>query len=635
MKRKMTRQSVHWILSAMVFMGLIAAVHAERYFQAGMGVILIAAAGFLLPDMRAYEKQTSRKKDIGALLICVLAGIQLYSRWIASDGLESLASRVPLSKESLLSIATCLGSLGAFCAVRKALYALSILSEKMKRRLARTTSLHDAGYRMSWKSYGFLLITAAAVITICSKSSPLYVFNNWVDPNCFFTAGKSMLHGKVLYRDIVEQKGFYLYVLHALGYLISNTTFFGVYLLEIAAAFAFLVYAYRIALLFCANEDVIFLIPVLAAFVYGAQSFYNGDSAEEFCLPLLAYALWVGMKALRHNEMPSPKEFVVIGVTSGCVLWVKYTILGFYLGWFVVPAYLMIRKRAWKELALSVAFIALGVLIATLPVLVYFAANGALYDLWEIYFYNNIFIYSYFGEMESSILENILGCCENTLLQDTGMMLWVLLGLLWFGMVQKGVILAELLCCIVIMAAFAFCAGGPLYYSLVFAAFAPTALPLMSWALELSPTRIRKNVRWGLPVAGILLALLLNNNAHELRYTEEDLPQFVFKKYIDQVENPTLLNYGFLDGGFYTVYNIVPHCKYFCKLNIELREMKETQNMYFYDGLSDFVVTFNSELECEWYTCLDEFFLEEHGLYRLYALKSLNIVPESENIALN
>ncbi len=36
-------------------------------------------------------------------------------------------------------------------------------------------------------SFGFLLI--------CSKSSPLYPYNDWVDVNCFFTMGRSMLHG--------------------------------------------------------------------------------------------------------------------------------------------------------------------------------------------------------------------------------------------------------------------------------------------------------------------------------------------------------------------------------------------------------------------------------------------------------
>ena len=51
----------------------------------------------------------------------------------------------------------------------------------------------------------FLLFLAFIFITICSKSSPLYPFNDWVDANCFFTVGKSIVNGKTLYLDIFEK----------------------------------------------------------------------------------------------------------------------------------------------------------------------------------------------------------------------------------------------------------------------------------------------------------------------------------------------------------------------------------------------------------------------------------------------
>ena len=39
-------------------------------------------------------------------------------------------------------------------------------------------------------------------ITICSKSSILYPMNDWVDANCFFTMGKALKNGKILYNEI-------------------------------------------------------------------------------------------------------------------------------------------------------------------------------------------------------------------------------------------------------------------------------------------------------------------------------------------------------------------------------------------------------------------------------------------------
>ena len=56
-------------------------------------------------------------------------------------------------------------------------------------------------------------ICSLLFITICSKSSFLYPMNDWVDTQCFFTVGKAMVNGKVLYADIYEQKGPLLYFL--------------------------------------------------------------------------------------------------------------------------------------------------------------------------------------------------------------------------------------------------------------------------------------------------------------------------------------------------------------------------------------------------------------------------------------
>lgn len=626
MTQKMRIQNIKWILSAMVFVGLIAVANMEGIIKAVVGMGLIMIVGMLLPDLGADVKKTSWRTDICALLICASAGIRFYFMWMPSSMVAGIAGRIHMSRESFLAIVACIGSLLALYAVRIALYAGLNLAERIEKQSSETVPLYDTGYRISKKSYVFLLMTAALIITICSKSSPLYPLNDWVDANCFFTVGKSMLHGKVLYRDIVEQKGFYLYVLHALGYLISNTTFFGMYLLEIAAAFAFLVYTYKIALLFCSDADVLYLIPVLAAFVYGTHAFSHGDSAEEFCLPLLAYALWAGLKALRNNETLTNKEFFWIGVTSGCVLWIKYTMLGFYLGWFIVPAYLMIRGRAWKKLISSVAAIALGAGVATLPVVVYFAANGALHDLWQVYFYDNMFIYSSAEGVKHSTLKNIVQGSYYALLNNGEITLAIILGIAWFGMIKKGKISAQLLCSMLCTAIFVFCGDGrPKYYAFVFAAFMPTALPMLGWLLTRVPESIRRCCRRACPICGVVLALLLNNNAYMLRYTEDDLPQFAFKQYVDQVENPTLLNYDFLDGGFYTVCDIVPHCKYFCRLNIQLEEMIQTQDEYVERGLSDFVVTCGREIENGLYDCVAQFFLEDIGMYRLYALKTLNI----------
>ena len=83
---------------------------------------------------------------------------------------------------------------------------------------------------------------AAAFITllICSKSSPLYPVNDWVDANTYLTVGRGMLHGMVPYRDLYEQKGPLLYMLHAGAAAVTEKSFLGVFIIEVIACTAFL-----------------------------------------------------------------------------------------------------------------------------------------------------------------------------------------------------------------------------------------------------------------------------------------------------------------------------------------------------------------------------------------------------------
>ena len=82
----------------------------------------------------------------------------------------------------------------------------------------------------------------------------------------------------------------------------------------------------------------------------------------------------------------------------------------------------------------------------------------------------------------------------------------------------------------------------------------------------------------------------INGNINCIFKKKEDTVQYKFAKIINEKENATLLNYGFLDGGFYLAADILPEFKYFCQLNIPLDEMYEETERYIEEGIPDFVV---------------------------------------------
>jgi hypothetical protein len=202
-----------------------------------------------------------------------------------------------------------------------------------------------------------------------------------------------VVNGLVPYRDLVEQKGVLLYFLHGLAYLASNTTFIGVYFLEVVAGTAFLYCAAKTAALFVHGKWGYVIAPALAALVYASASFAHGDSAEEYCLPLLAAAFYRLMRFFKNREDLSPKAIAVTGVLAGCVLWIKYTMLGFMAGWMLAVFVGLLQHKQPRRAFAACLWFLLGMAAATLPWLIYFAVHGAISDWFHVYFYLNVTVY--------------------------------------------------------------------------------------------------------------------------------------------------------------------------------------------------------------------------------------------------
>ena len=201
----------------------------------------------------------------------------------------------------------------------------------------------------------WLVGIATIALVLCSKSSPLYVLNDWMDANIFFTMGKSMFRGKVLYRDVFDHKGPVLYFLYGLASLIDYTGFTGVLAVEIIAFALFLHCGLRTAELLAGRALHPAWAVLPAAGIAASRAFAHGGSAEELLLPFLAFALYGAVKTLQDTH-PMPLRTVVLhGFLAGCALWLKYTVLGFYLAWAMVLAVVYLWRGRVAQLGKSVA----------------------------------------------------------------------------------------------------------------------------------------------------------------------------------------------------------------------------------------------------------------------------------------
>lgn len=490
--------------------------------------------------------------------------------------------------------------------------------------------------RTDFRAFLYCLLTAFVVLTICTKSSFLYPFNDWVDANCFFTVGKSMAEGKVLYRDIYEQKGILLYVLHALAYRISADTFFGVYFIEVLAGALFLFFAYKTVRLY-ARRGILFWLPWLGALIYASASFCHGDSAEELCMPILTACIYLSERSFRRGKTLSFWNWFVAGVLGGCVLWIKFNLLGFFLGWALVPLYRTLRDKGVLSVLRAAAGVLLGVLVPSVPVLVYFIKNDALSDLWTVYFYNNIFLYSAAqdeGQGVLSLLQMLYGRVRIFMGIAYPFAIPAFIGIVWYSLVSPAKYrFAPALAALLLVPLIFSGSLNLMYYWLAFAPFAVYGLiPLCVLTDRLLKQDFRRITAALTAVSLVctgLFAWAFSQNTYLMQYEKEDMPQYQFKEIILSVEDPSLLNYGFLDGGFYTVCDLVPECKYFCTLNIPLEDMFVAMDMQIALGLPDFVVTRSTPLVSENYICVASANMYFEGIdfdYYLYA--SVRVLPQ-------
>lgn len=494
-------------------------------------------------------------------------------------------------------------------------------------------------------------LAAVIPLMICSKSSPLYPFNDWPDVNMFLTMGRGMLNGRVPFVDLLEQKGPYVYLVGGIAWLISHRGFQGYFLFELAGFFFFAYYAYRTIRLYT-RRPALWVLPLLCGGIASAKSFVHGGSLEELSLGIFAYAVYSLLRFLKEEENgPMPVRTLVLnGLWAGILFWSKFTLSGLYIIWLAAVALRLMGSGKWRELLRS-AGIFLGVMLATtVPWLIYFGSNGAMGEWLGAYLWDNIFGYAEWGD--SSFLYTLRRAVGNILssLKDRG------------NRTYSFFVAAGALTCICCPArimswkektalAFMGLAMGigifigetkHDYYGLplsVFSIFGGLGLVMLSGPVW-EPLGRRMKKASGPVYAVCLLAMLavcaaitfrISPNTYLISVEREQMPQFRFARRIQESQDESLLNYGFLDGGFYTVLDQVPEERAFCILNRNPDRMLAEQNTYVREGRSRFLVTWKayeaSEEELrelpvvsERYDLVDFLYFEFEGDSRTYAL---------------
>ena len=454
------------------------------------------------------------------------------------------------------------------------------------------------------KHYPWFVLALAVflAVTFASQCSFLYRMNEWNDVHCYYTVGMMMREGKVLYRDIMEQKGPYLYFIHLAAIAISPGKYWGMYLFELVYGWIFAYATYRTLRLFITHRPfaVLGTCGVLVAY-YVSFAFMQGDSVEELMVPFFALTLyWLIKMAKGLGDIPWWK-LILTGAFAGLALFCKFPLIAFYAGFGgTVFVLLCIRKQVGKAF-LDAGLFLVGLGVSAIPALAYFASNNTLSDLWQTYFYDNIFHYSSAKSMGAG--ERILGYLSAWVVRfgfGYSYFIPILFGFFYAVFskrIKKDRVFFSILApyCALNLA---LVVGGVsyAYYGLPNAAFAFIGVVALDELIRGKPKFKAALQAKAKPLLGGAAALLCvvsfagTPNMSRMFVAEKDIMQYQMKAVIEKENNATLLNYGVLDAGVYYLCDIQPTTKYFCGLNGDFAELKAEQQRIVDEGLVTFVL---------------------------------------------
>lgn len=230
--------------------------------------------------------------------------------------------------------------------------------------------------RESWLVY--LLGTLVAFVILRFGFSPSSVsihLRPEYDLNIYHLIGREWMQGSVPYLTHADLKGPLVFLLHGLGAVLSPGSFLGACLLESPLVGIGVLYAYWSARLFLPRGQAVGVLGV-----YSLSILYFSLHPAELVWVLQQVAVYYLLRWLVSGKSPGVCQNIILGVSSGLVLLVKFNLVAFWLP-FCVWGILVSRRRWWQA-----GLLQLGACLSVLaPVLLYFHGQGALASLWNEY----------------------------------------------------------------------------------------------------------------------------------------------------------------------------------------------------------------------------------------------------------
>ena len=226
----------------------------------------------------------------------------------------------------------------------------------------------------------WLTISAILLLIMALNTSPLSDFLG-SDSVMYRLMGQCWYNGDMVYVDLFDNKGPYLYLIQMLGIAIHPERW-GIFILQVVNFAIIFDLFYRIAGLFSSKRWQQ-ILSVIASTLLCISIFEGGNLTEDWSLSFLLLPLYLSLKWLKTNpSTPHPYIYSAIyGLCFGIVSLIRLNNTAIIVGIVIGLLIMHIINRQYRKLGLNAVSFIIGMAIAITPMLLYFGLNHSLDDM--------------------------------------------------------------------------------------------------------------------------------------------------------------------------------------------------------------------------------------------------------------
>ena len=220
------------------------------------------------------------------------------------------------------------------------------------------------------------LFCLSLYVCLASILNPFGLTNVGWDTSVYLTITQGITRGQVPFRDFYDNKGPLLYLMSAPGFALGRFT--GVWITELIFICVSVFFAYKTALFF--GSRAFAFTGVVLSFIVFQRFFELAAGTEEYSLPFMMISLYIFTKYYYAGKKIAPMEIILLGFCFASSMLIRINMFPLWLGFCVIICIETIIKRDFIELAKYILLFCTGIIILTVPVIIYLKVNNAIME---------------------------------------------------------------------------------------------------------------------------------------------------------------------------------------------------------------------------------------------------------------